>query len=126
LTAAGDAPAILRRKDNALCGGHWTRYVVLGPRGAVNLTFGAPHHGLGHYGVDFGYHSPRPMYDGQEPEDKCEVLGEVQCFYDGSGLRADRYVGLFRDGNDEAIFAVLEADYASTYAARPPEEASDA
>lgn len=109
--------------DRKLADGGWHRYSVTGPRGAVNLTFSEPipvHPLLNRWmGVDFGYHSPRPMYEGQEPETRCELLGEVPCFYDGSGLRADQYVHLAAAGDDEAIYAVLEAEYEVLFGSVP-------
>lgn len=113
--SAGDVRTIpLRRMVDHVHG--WVRYSVTGPRGAVNLTFGPPddrHPLLNRWsGVDFGYHSPRAMYEGQEPmEGACELLGEVECYYDGSGLAAERYVHLAAAGDADAIYAVLEADY---------------
>lgn len=106
---------MIRRVDNILGGGTWHRYSVTGPRGAVNLTFGEPIPGSTvldkWFGVDFGYHSPRPFYEGQTHEDHCELLGEVRCFYDGSGMRAELYAHLAAAGDEEAIYAVLEAEY---------------
>ena len=40
-------------------------------------------------GFDVGYHSPKPMYDGQQQMDgDCDVIEGGKCYYDGSGLRA--------------------------------------
>lgn len=109
---------LLRRVEDDFCGGIWTRYSVTGPRGAVNLTFSEGSSITGQpWGVDFGYHSPRPFYEGQYTEDHCELLGEVRCHYDGSGLRADQYLHLFTAGDTEAIFEVLEAEYAELFGA---------
>ena len=37
--------------------------------------------------ADLGYHSPVPMYEGQQLYD-CTLLPEGKCYYDGSGLNA--------------------------------------
>lgn len=94
----------------------WVRYSVTGARGAVNLTFMAYPPGWCWTGADFGVHSPKPLYDGDSPQDGvCELLGEVPCYYDGSGLRADQYVHLHEAGDEDGIYAVLEADYLSQF-----------
>ena len=112
-----------RMVDRSLCGGAWHRYSVTGLRGAVNLTFSEPNPLLPYFdrwvGIDFGYHSPRQVYEGQEPEPRCELLGEVPCFYDGSVLRAQHYEHLAAAGDEEAIYAVLEAEYESLFGTVP-------
>lgn len=81
-------------------------FILKGPKGAVQfaVTFPVylPHverEYLGKFidwnsrkeimGFDVGYHSPKPMYEGQRPmKGKCQHLGRSRCYYDGSGLRA--------------------------------------
>ena len=40
-------------------------------------------------GYDVGYHADKPQYEGQSPMDKCNLLTEGKCYYDGSSLAAD-------------------------------------
>lgn len=47
-------------------------------------------HGREPRGFDVGYHSPKPMYEGQEPM-PCELLEGGECYYDGSTLQADKW-----------------------------------
>jgi hypothetical protein len=50
--------------------------------------------------ADLGYHSPTPRYDGHEPMETCDLLCGP-CYYDGSGLNAERiYEVLLREGSD--------------------------
>jgi len=62
--------------------------------------------------ADVGYHSPKPMYEGQEVmADSCEYLGGKPCYYDGSGLRAQEYfITLVTEGG-EAMWRKLEEYY---------------
>jgi len=61
---------------------------------------------------DVGYHSPKPMYEGQEKMD-CDILKKGYCYYDGSGLRGnnDKLPELFYEEGDEAIWKYLEDYY---------------
>lgn len=63
--------------------------------------------------ADVGYHSPKPMYDGQTViHGECPYLDGRPCYYDGSGLRADEWVRdiLLPKGSD-GVWAALEEDY---------------
>jgi hypothetical protein len=92
-------------------GGIETTHILQGPKGAVQFTvywpiylphvererdwskersFGSEH-GRAPMGADVGYHSPKPMYDDQTCRD-CDLLEGGKCYYDGSGLAADRWV----------------------------------
>lgn len=66
--------------------------------------------------ADLGYHSPKPMYDGQTPiSQTCEHIGNVPCYYDGSGLNAEPvFVRLLEQGED-GVWAALEDYYAATF-----------
>ncbi len=66
--------------------------------------------------ADLGYHSHTAMYEGQEPMTKeCEYLNGKPCFYDGSGLNAQRiYDALVSKGSD-AVWSELEEYYKSTF-----------
>lgn len=61
-------------------------------------------------GWDIGYHAPTPQYEGQSPMD-CSILGGQQCYYDGSGLQADKFVPEFLAGGSDAVWAMLEQRY---------------
>jgi len=50
--------------------------------------------------ADLGYHSPYPMYEGQTSYENCHLI-KGACYYDGSGLAADRiYQVLLNEGSD--------------------------
>lgn len=61
---------------------------------------------------DVGYHSPKPMYEGQT-KTECDILKKGFCYYDGSGLRGNRdgLPELFYSKGDEAIWEYLENYY---------------
>lgn len=61
-------------------------------------------------GWDVGYHSPKPMYDGQHKMEKCDHL-EGGCYYDGSGLRAQEWVKDFVMGGTNWLWPKLEEEY---------------
>lgn len=101
------------------------RMYVIGPRGAVQFVLYTDWH-LPHVdeelrakGVriqpmpaDLGYHSPIPTYKGQEDwgRDDCDLIG-CRCYYDGSGLNAERiYEVLLREGS-EGVWRELETYY---------------
>lgn len=70
--------------------------------------------------ADIGYHSPHPMYDGQEPMNKeCEYIGGV-CYYDGSGLAAERYFDVLVAGGDDALWIEMENYYDSIFGDATP------
>lgn len=62
-------------------------------------------------GVDLGYHSPTPHYEGQDlMQEDCPILGGP-CYYDGSGLNAEEVLHtLIYEGGD-AVRARLEDYY---------------
>lgn len=61
---------------------------------------------------DVGYHSLRPMYDGQKPiTDKCKYLGGKPCYYDGSSLAAQDYFETLVTEGDDALWERLEDYY---------------
>lgn len=64
--------------------------------------------------ADLGYHSPFPQYDSQEEyggkNDDCEVLGGV-CYYDGSGLNAERPWNVLRREGGEAVWKLLAEEW---------------
>ena len=67
--------------------------------------------------ADLGYHSPKPMYEGQEPVldgEDCPWLG-VPCYYDGSGLAANAAFKVLVQGGEEALWDFLEEAYKSRF-----------
>jgi len=94
--------------------------------------------------ADLGYHSRVPMYEGQEPmgsvdyklsmdESKeglekfqsgrtatdtftpCPYLDGAPCYYDGSGLNAERVLQILIEQGGEAVWKYLEDYYHSTF-----------
>ena len=58
--------------------------------------------------ADLGYHSPKPIYEGQSPlSDDCEILGG-KCYYDGSGLNAEEPFNILVTDGLEALWKFLE------------------
>jgi len=62
--------------------------------------------------ADLGYHSSVPQYEGQSiASDSCEYLDGKPCYYDGSGLGAERiYEVLLKEGSD-GVWRELEDYY---------------
>jgi len=62
--------------------------------------------------ADLGYHSPVPQYEGQSvASESCEYLDGRPCYYDGSGLNAERiYEALLKEGSD-GVWRELEDYY---------------
>lgn len=102
------------------------RCILKGPKGAVQFVMGTgwvlPHckaenpDAFSDYpqARDLGYHSPVPMYEGQEPmSDKCDVLG-IPCYYDGSTLNAEKPMQMLIAEGHEALWTYLKEYYHST------------
>lgn len=70
-------------------------------------------------GYDLGYHSKRPLYDGQEPRDNCHLVDGGVCYYDGSGLNAELPIEGFLNGGEDWLWPKLEAYYAHTFLDAP-------
>jgi hypothetical protein len=61
--------------------------------------------------ADLGYHSKVPHYEGQEPiEQNCEYT-KGPCYYDGSGLAAERVYKVLLEKGDEGVWGELEKYY---------------
>jgi hypothetical protein len=60
--------------------------------------------------ADVGYHSPVPVYEGQEEMDCC-YLPNGKCYYDGSGLQAEEVFNIMVAGGGDAMWAELERRY---------------
>lgn len=103
------------------------RFVLKGKLGATNFTIFTNWHlpevqqslnrkrspeSLLPLPADFGYHSPKPLYDNAPPiTDDCPYLDGKPCYYDGSGLYAEKvYERLLREG-DGAVWEELEESY---------------
>ena len=138
-------PGFDKRSNNpstnyGICGGVFT-FVLKGPHGAIQFKFSAPfypeHVFKEHMerndisalellyrpnGYDVGYHSPRPMYEGQDPictDGSCPYVEGKHCYYDGSGLRADDWLKEFLAGGTEWLWPVMEAEYHARFNTDP-------
>lgn len=59
--------------------------------------------------ADIGYHSPKPIYDGQKIATKeCEFLDGKPCYYDGSGLNAVRIFEVLLNEGEEGLWRELQ------------------
>jgi len=62
--------------------------------------------------ADVGYHSPKPMYEGQQQmQAKCEHLNGKPCYYDGSGLHAEKVFDMLIQQGSDAVWTYLESYY---------------
>ena len=69
-------------------------------------------------GWDVGYHSPKPMYEGQSVQvSDCDLVGGP-CHYDGSSCLADEWVEDFVAGGTEWLWPKMEAEYGERFAPR--------
>jgi len=65
--------------------------------------------------ADLGYHSPKPLYKGQEAiSHNCELTGG-DCFYDGSTLNAERIFKALTEKGDAGVWEELEKYYQQTF-----------
>lgn len=66
--------------------------------------------------ADLGYHSFKPMYEGQEAIRKeCEFLGGKPCYYDGSTLNAERIYNVLLESGSDGVWKELESFYVETF-----------
>ena len=93
------------------------KMVLKGERGAVQFVLytgwhlphvAEEHRAKGYYAeplpADLGYHSPLPMYGGDEPIDQeCEYLDGKPCYYDGSGMMAERIFGVLTEKGSDGV-----------------------
>ena len=105
------------------------RFVLMGEHGAVQFllyTGWYLEHNREEYrhtpgvggpmAADLGYHSYKPHYEEQEPiADSCPYLNGAPCYYDGSGLAADRVFEVFLTEGEEALWEELEDYYRDTF-----------
>jgi hypothetical protein len=67
--------------------------------------------------ADLGYHSPTRMYDGQIKNENCQYLDGADCYYDGSGLNAERVYEILLKEGSEGVWRELENYYNDTFSA---------
>ena len=66
--------------------------------------------------ADVGYHSPVPLYEGQNKiTESCQYLDGQACYYDGSGLAAERFFDVLTQEGDVGVWRELERYYAETF-----------
>ena len=65
--------------------------------------------------ADIGYHSLVPQYDGQESRDDCPYLDGKPCYYDGSGLRANKVFDILTEKGTDGVWAYLEEEYKAIF-----------
>ncbi len=108
-------------------------FILVGPKGAVQFAVTFPIY-LPHVdaeyrtkfpgweerkkisGIDVGYHSPHPMYEGQtQMETECEYVEGGKCFYDGSTLATDPWIkqifSVRGDAPEKLLWEKLEQEY---------------
>lgn len=61
--------------------------------------------------VDIGYHSPKPIYEGQPERKNCEFLKGKSCYYDGSGLYAEDFMAELINKGQDALWEKMEKYY---------------
>lgn len=108
------------------------RFVLIGEHGAVQFLLFTGWH-LEHVrkehcdspyfgepmAADLGYHSYEPQYEGQSAiTDSCPYLNGAPCYYDGSGLAAERVFETFLSGGEEALWKELEEYYHDTFGSK--------
>jgi len=72
----------------------------------------------GPWATDIGYHSPKPIYEGQKPlTDSCHII-DGQCFYDGSSLNAEPILERLIAEGHEAVWKEMEGYYNRTFCER--------
>lgn len=71
------------------------------------------------YGVNVGWHSPKPLYDWQQTEEPsttdCDYLNRQPCWCDGSTLRAQEWLEILIRGGEEPIWKMLEEYYVHVF-----------
>lgn len=66
--------------------------------------------------ADLGYHSYKPMYEGQTCiDEKCEFLNGSPCYYDGSSLNAKRIYDTLLEKGSDGVWKELEEYYLETF-----------
>ena len=93
-----------------------TWYLLEGPEGVVQFLILFTK-GFDPIPADVGYHSRTPISGSETPMASCPNLGGDYCYYDGSGLMAQRLYEKFKAAGDdpEVIWRELEAFYNDTF-----------
>ena len=112
------------------------RFYVYGEKGVIQfvlstgwMPFSKPINNIGYISLpddyiknssfmasDLGYHSYKPMWEGDTPlTDKCNLLGGKPCYYDGSSLNANNAFYVLVNAGEEALWEYLEAYYQATF-----------
>jgi hypothetical protein len=65
--------------------------------------------------ADVGYHSPVPMYENQAPMGECPFVDGHICYYDGSGLYAEKAFKVLLEGGSDALWKFLENEYVERF-----------
>lgn len=120
-------PAYDRRNAGCGVGSCTLRFLLMGPRGTtqfvmltgwylpgVEYDFRQQDYRPEAIGMDVGYHSPTPMYEGQASM-PCDVLPGGRCYYDGSSIAAHGVMRQLIEEGHEAVWRRLEADYMARF-----------
>lgn len=62
-------------------------------------------------GYDIGHHWRTPTYEGEQTYGPCSYLGGDECYYDGSGLRAEPILRDFIAKGEPAVWRALIDEY---------------
>lgn len=66
--------------------------------------------------ADLGYHSPIPLYEGQSIcSESCEYLDGKPCYYDGSGLNAEKIYKILLEKGSDGVWEELEKYYKDVF-----------
>ncbi len=104
------------------------KFILKGRKGAVQFVISTGWHlphvlkessrgGLNTYVMpfDLGYHSYKPLYDGQFKTEKCSYLNNKPCYYDGSVLNAEEPYKILASQGINALWKYLEKYYNSVF-----------
>lgn len=102
----------------------YLKFILKNDLGAVQYLLMIPHIDKndwpswteGTMGLDVGYHSPKPMYEGQNPMD-CDLFG--RCYYEGSTLRAEEWTekifSVRGERSEVLLWEMLEQEHARIF-----------
>jgi hypothetical protein len=65
--------------------------------------------------ADLGYHSLIPKYEEQVKRDNCPYLDGKPCYYNGSGLNAQRIYDILLYSGSDGVWKELEEFYEQTF-----------
>lgn len=117
-------PAWDRRKEGYGIHGVELRFYLKGKKGAIQFIVSTgwylPELDMSSMpcyprGSDLGYHSPKPIRDRQSVMyGDCELTGG-NCYFGGSGLRADRVVEVMIREGSEGVWREMEKEYYNVF-----------